>query len=43
LAFVVVFVAAASETLAGRTFESGDGDLAPNANDPPAAHNWNNS
>ena len=42
-AFLVLFVAASSGTLAGgSTFESGDGDLAPNTSTPPAPHDWNN-
>src|SRR6266498_902257 len=41
-AFAVLFVGASSGTLSGgSTFESGDGDLAPNTSTPPAAHDWN--
>lgn len=35
-------IASAGATLSGgSTFESGDGDLAPNTSTPPAAHDWN--
>lgn len=41
-AFAVMFVTASTATLSeGSTFESGDGDLAPNTSTPPAAHDWN--
>ena len=41
-AFAVLFVTASTATLSGgSTFESGDGDLAPNTSTPPAAHDWN--
>ncbi len=41
-AFAVLFVGASSGTLSGgSTFESGDGDLAPNTSTPPAPHDWN--
>jgi Prealbumin-like fold domain len=41
-AFAVMFVGASSGTLSGgSTFESGDGDLAPNTSTPPAPHDWN--
>jgi hypothetical protein len=41
-AFAVFFVAASSGTLSGgSTFESGDGDLAPNTSSPPKPHDWN--
>jgi hypothetical protein len=39
---VVLIVISAGATLAGSTFESGDGDLAPNTATPPLAHDWNN-
>jgi Prealbumin-like fold domain len=39
---VVGMVPSASATLSGgSTFESGDGDLAPNTSTPPAPHDWN--
>ena len=40
--FAVLFVTASTATLSGgSTFESGDGDLAPNTSTPPAPHDWN--
>ena len=39
---VLVMVVSAGANLAGSTFESGDGDLAPNTATPPLAHDWNN-
>src|SRR6266581_9053278 len=39
---VLLLVISAGANLAGSTFESGDGDLAPNTATPPLAHDWNN-
>src|SRR4051794_12603159 len=38
---ILVFVISAGANLAGSTFESGDGNLAPNNATPPLAHDWN--
>jgi hypothetical protein len=42
LAAAALVVTPAGANLAGSTFESGDGDLAPNTATPPLAHDWNN-
>jgi hypothetical protein len=39
---VLVLVIPAGANLAGSTFESGDGDLAPNTATPNLPHDWNN-
>src|SRR5262245_57658634 len=42
LALTMTLAGTASATLSGgSTFESGDGDLAPNTSTPPAVHDWN--
>jgi hypothetical protein len=42
IATVLLIVISAGANLAGSTFESADGDLAPNTATPPLAHDWNN-
>lgn len=38
----LLLVIPAGANLSGSTFESGDGDLAPNTATPPLVHDWNN-
>ena len=41
VAAVLILVIPAGANLSGSTFESGDGDLAPNTATPPLVHDWN--